>query len=94
LKIIHDGLDLFFNEAYSYIEDFHPFVLRTIKGCAALGLNSFIKSCLRLLRLARKPRRTELWLTIKICSAGIILIGMIGFVIKLLSAFISGAFPG
>jgi len=59
-----------------------------------LGFSSFIRSCLRLLRLARKPRRTELWLTIKICSAGIILIGMIGFTIKLLSALISGAFPG
>ena len=58
-----------------------------------MGLISFIRSCLRLLRLARKPGRTELWQTIKICSTGIILIGMIGFVIKLLAAFITSAFP-
>jgi len=59
-----------------------------------LGFASFIRSCVRLLRLARKPGRSELWQTIKICSAGILLVGLIGFVIKLLSAFISSAFPG
>jgi len=59
-----------------------------------LGFISFIKSCLRLLRLARKPGRSELWQTIKICSAGIILVGMIGFVIKLLSAFLTSTFLG
>jgi len=59
-----------------------------------LGFTSFIKSCLRLLRLARKPGRSEIWQTIKICSAGIILVGLIGFIIKLLSAFIASAFPG
>ena len=59
-----------------------------------MGFASFIRSCVRLLRLARKPGRSELWQTIKICSAGILLVGLIGFVIKLLSAFISSAFPG
>ncbi|RJS76695.1 protein translocase SEC61 complex subunit gamma [Candidatus Bathyarchaeota archaeon] len=60
----------------------------------ALGLRSFVKSCSRLLRLARKPSGSELWLTIKICSVGIILVGMIGFIIKLLSAFIGTVFQG
>jgi protein translocase SEC61 complex gamma subunit len=58
-----------------------------------LGLGSFLKSSSRLLRLARKPDRTELWLTIKICALGIVVIGMIGFVIKLLSAFLTSLFP-
>ncbi|MCW4021093.1 MAG: protein translocase SEC61 complex subunit gamma [Candidatus Bathyarchaeota archaeon] len=52
-----------------------------------------MKSCSRLLRLARKPGRSELWLTIKICSLGITVIGLIGFVIKLLSTFIASSFP-
>ena len=59
-----------------------------------MGFISFIRSCLRLLRLARKPGRNELWQSIKVCSAGIVLVGLIGFVIKLLSAFISSAFLG
>jgi protein translocase SEC61 complex gamma subunit len=58
-----------------------------------LGLVSFLKSSSRLLRLARKPDRSELWLTIKICALGIIIVGMVGFIIKLLSAFLASVFP-
>ena len=47
-----------------------------------------------MLRLAKKPGRSELWLTIKICSVGITAIGMIGYVVKILSAFIASSFPG
>jgi len=43
-----------------------------------------------MLKLAKKPGRTELWLSIKVCFLGIIAIGGIGFIIKL----ISSAFPG
>ena len=60
---------------------------------SALGLTTFIQSCLRLLRLARKPRGTELWRMIKICSAGMILVGFVGYAIHLISAFIKIAFP-
>jgi protein translocase SEC61 complex gamma subunit len=52
-----------------------------------------LKSSKRVLRLARKPGRSELWLTIKICSVGITAIGLIGFIIKLLSIFITSGFP-
>jgi protein translocase SEC61 complex gamma subunit len=52
-----------------------------------------MQSSLRLLRLARKPDRSELWLTIRICALGIIIIGMVGFTIKLLSAFLASVFP-
>jgi len=57
-----------------------------------LGLTSFLKSCARLLRLAKKPGRSELWLSIKICFLGMLAVGLLGFVIKLLSGFISGIF--
>ncbi len=53
-----------------------------------LGLRSFIKSSLRLLKFAKKPGRDELWLSIKICFLGILLVGLIGFVIYTLAGFI------
>jgi protein translocase SEC61 complex gamma subunit len=43
-----------------------------------------------MLKLAKKPGRTELWLSIKVCFIGILAIGGLGFIIKL----ISNAFPG
>ncbi|MCJ7718313.1 SecE/sec61-gamma family protein translocase subunit [Candidatus Bathyarchaeota archaeon] len=51
-----------------------------------MGLRSFLAQCARTLKLAVKPGRTELWLSIRICFLGIGAIGLIGFVIKLLSS--------
>jgi len=39
-----------------------------------------------MLKLAKKPGRDELWLSIKICILGIAAIGAVGFIIKFLSA--------
>jgi len=50
-----------------------------------LGLVSFLRSASRMLKLATKPDREELWLSIRICFLGIIVIGLIGFIIKLLA---------
>lgn len=58
-----------------------------------MGLDSFLKSCSRLIRLAKKPDRSEVWITIKVCALGITIIGMVGFVINILNSFIRGAFP-
>ena len=44
-----------------------------------------------MLKLASKPGRTELWLSIKISLLGIGAVGLIGFVIKLLSLAAGGA---
>jgi len=43
------------------------------------------------LKLAVKPGRSELWLSIKISLLGIGAIGLVGFVIKLLSFAVGGA---
>lgn len=51
-----------------------------------MGLRSFLQSCTRLLRLAKKPGRSELWLSIRICLLGILVIGVIGFIIKFIAA--------
>jgi len=50
-----------------------------------MGLRSFLSQSARMLRLAVKPGRSELWLSIKICILGLGAVGLIGFVIKLLS---------
>jgi preprotein translocase subunit Sss1 len=42
------------------------------------------------LKLAVKPGTSELWLSIKICFLGIGAIGIIGFIIKLLSSVLQG----
>jgi protein translocase SEC61 complex gamma subunit len=60
--------------------------------CAVnMGVRSFLSQCARTLKLAAKPGRTELWLSIKISLLGIGVIGLVGFVIKLLSLAVGGA---
>jgi len=55
-----------------------------------LGLKSFFQSASRLLKLATKPGRTELWLSLKICFIGTIAIGGIGFLIKIIFVGVTG----
>ncbi|MEA2089750.1 MAG: protein translocase SEC61 complex subunit gamma [Thermoproteota archaeon] len=55
-----------------------------------MGLRSFIDSCSRLLKLATKPDRSELWLTLKICFLGVLAVGGVGFIIKLIAGALGG----
>jgi len=55
-----------------------------------MGIRSFLSQCVRTLKLATKPGRTELWLSIKISFLGIGVVGLIGFVIRLLSFAVGG----
>ena len=50
-----------------------------------MGLRSFLSSCSRLLKMARKPSRSELWLSLKICFIGIAAVGGIGFIISFIA---------
>ena len=59
-----------------------------------MGLRSFLTSCKRLLRLATKPGRSELWLSIKICLLGTLAIGGIGFIIKLIASILTPTTTG
>ncbi|MEM2780914.1 MAG: protein translocase SEC61 complex subunit gamma [Candidatus Bathyarchaeia archaeon] len=54
-----------------------------------MGLRSFLEQCAKTLKLAVKPGKSELWLSIKICFLGISVVGLIGFIIKLLTAPLS-----
>jgi protein translocase SEC61 complex gamma subunit len=56
-----------------------------------MGIRSWLSQAARTLKLAVKPGRTELWLSIKISLLGIGAIGLVGFVIKLLSLAVGGA---
>jgi len=58
-----------------------------------MGLRSFLSQCARTLKLAIKPGKSELWLSIKICLLGIGIIGLIGFIVKLLSSVIQPGQP-
>jgi len=44
----------------------------------------------RLLRLATKPGRSELWLSVKICFLGVLVVGVVGFLIKLIAGILTG----
>jgi protein translocase SEC61 complex gamma subunit len=57
----------------------------------SMGIRSWLTQAGRTLKLAVKPGREELWLSIKISLLGIGAVGLIGFVIKLLSYAIGGA---
>ncbi|MCX8153903.1 MAG: protein translocase SEC61 complex subunit gamma [Candidatus Bathyarchaeota archaeon] len=56
-----------------------------------MGVKSFLSQCARTLKLAVKPGKEELWLSLKISLLGIGAIGLIGFIIKLLSFALGGA---
>ncbi len=59
-----------------------------------MGVKSWLQQASRTLKLAVKPGREELWLSIKISLLGIGAVGLIGFVIKLLSYAVGGATSG
>jgi protein translocase SEC61 complex gamma subunit len=54
-----------------------------------MSVRSFLSSAKRLLRLATKPGRSELWLSIKICFLGTALIGVIGFIVKYIGVILN-----
>lgn len=56
-----------------------------------MGLRSWLSQAARTLKLAVKPGRTELWLSIKISVLGIGVVGLVGFVIKFISLAVGGA---
>lgn len=56
-----------------------------------MGIKSWLLQAARTLKLASKPGREELWLSIKISALGIGAVGLIGFIVKILSFAIGGA---
>lgn len=58
-----------------------------------MGLRSFLSQSARTLKLAVKPGGSELWLSVKICFLGIGAIGLVGFIIKLVSSVLQPSAP-
>ena len=54
-----------------------------------MGLRDFLSQCAKMLKIAVKPGRSELWLSIKICLIGIAAVGLIGFIIFVLGAVLN-----
>jgi protein translocase SEC61 complex gamma subunit len=55
-----------------------------------MGTSSFYRRALRILRLAKKPDRSEVTLVIKITVAGMSILGLIAFVIRFIIFVILG----
>jgi len=51
-----------------------------------LGLRSFLSSVQRLITLINRPGPRELWQAVRVCIVGVGVIGLIGFVIKLIAS--------
>lgn len=49
-----------------------------------IRFKSFINECLRVLKITRKPSKLEFKTIVKVSGLGMILIGLIGFVITML----------
>jgi protein transport protein SEC61 subunit gamma-like protein len=47
------------------------------------SIRGFIENCRRILRLAKKPEGREVRLTARVCALGLVLIGLLAFVIHL-----------
>ncbi|OPX59573.1 MAG: preprotein translocase subunit SecE [Methanobacterium sp. PtaB.Bin024] len=54
------------------------------------SIESFIKQCQRVLKVSRKPDREEYINVAKVTGIGIILIGVIGFIISVIGQLIQG----
>jgi protein transport protein SEC61 subunit gamma-like protein len=49
-----------------------------------LKLKEFSKECVRVLRITKKPDKTEFLTIVKASGLGILLIGLVGFVIQMI----------
>ena len=54
-----------------------------------MGLGNFIKESRRILKLATKPARKEMWMSIKVSLLGMFLVGMLSFIIQVLMTLIT-----
>ncbi|MBE6488886.1 MAG: protein translocase SEC61 complex subunit gamma [Methanosphaera stadtmanae] len=49
------------------------------------SINSFLKQCERVLRVSKKPDADEYKTVAKVTGVGILIIGLVGFVVEILS---------
>jgi protein translocase SEC61 complex gamma subunit len=54
-----------------------------------MGVGSFINDSRRIMKLATKPSRTELWTSTKISLLAMVLVGALSFIIQVLMTVIT-----
>ncbi|NHI83451.1 MAG: protein translocase SEC61 complex subunit gamma [Candidatus Thorarchaeota archaeon] len=55
-----------------------------------MGFSSFIKESRRILKLATKPSRKELWMSTKITILAMLVVGMLSFIVQVFMIVITG----
>jgi len=53
-----------------------------------IRFKSFINECIRVLKITKKPSKTEFKTIVKVSGMGMILIGLIGFIITMVKQLI------
>jgi protein translocase SEC61 complex gamma subunit len=53
-----------------------------------LALKDFIDSARRLFSIATRPSRDEIWLLVKISILGVVIVGAIGYAVRILFFFV------
>lgn len=54
-----------------------------------LNMKSFARECFRVLKVTKKPTNEEFKTIVKVSGAGMILIGLIGFLLQMVNYFIT-----
>jgi len=55
-----------------------------------MGIGEFINDSRRILKLATKPSRKELWTSAKVSLLAMVLVGMVSFIIQIIMVTITG----
>jgi protein translocase SEC61 complex gamma subunit len=56
-----------------------------------MGVGNFIKESRRILKLATKPARKELWMSAKVSILAMFVVGMLSFVIQIMMTLITAS---
>lgn len=58
-------------------------------GGVVRRIGTYIKECYRVLRVTKKPNSIEFKTIVKVSAAGMLLIGLVGFLVQTVKVFIS-----
>ena len=58
------------------------------KPSIKLKIKRFGRECLRVLKITKKPNREEFQTIVKVSGLGMIIIGLIGFIIQMIKQFL------
>ncbi|TFG10411.1 protein translocase SEC61 complex subunit gamma [Candidatus Thorarchaeota archaeon] len=59
-----------------------------------MGVSDFINDSRRILKLATKPSRKELWMSTKITLLAMVLVGMLSFIVQVLMTLVTSQWTG